>query len=154
MGVGSGIYKLLLVLHILSAIVGFGGVMLNGVHGAQAKKRPPNEGAAIVDSTIAVEKVAQMAIYAVFVFGVLLMIASDETWKLSHLWLTASVALYLVGVGLSHGVMKKNVTRMRDLLAAGGGPELAEVGKRIGTVAPILSLIVVSILTLMVWKPL
>ncbi len=154
MGVGSGIYKLLLVLHILSAIVGFGGVMLNGIHGSQARKRPAPEATAIVESTMAVGKVAEMAIYAVFVFGVLLMIAGDDTWKLSHLWLTASVLLYIAGMGISHAVMQKNTRRMRDVLAAGGGPELAVLGKRLGTFGPVLSVIVVTILALMVWKPL
>ena len=33
MGINSGIYKLVLVLHILTAIVGFGAVLLNGIYG-------------------------------------------------------------------------------------------------------------------------
>ena len=35
-GVNSGIYKFLLVLHILTAIVGLGGVMLNGLYAAMS----------------------------------------------------------------------------------------------------------------------
>lgn len=154
MGVESGIYKLFLVLHILSAIVGFGGVMLNGIHGAQAKKRPGAEAVAIIDSTLAVGKVAQAAIYGVFVFGILLVVTSDDAWKFSHLWLSLSMGLYIVAVGLSHGVMAKNVRRMRELMASGGGPEMASVGKRIGMVGGVLNLMVVAILALMIWKPL
>ena len=36
---GSGLYKFLLVCHILAAIVGIGAVMLNGLYAAQAQKR-------------------------------------------------------------------------------------------------------------------
>ena len=44
-GLNSGIFKLLLVLHILSAIVGLGAVMLNGLYAAQSQKRPVRLGA-------------------------------------------------------------------------------------------------------------
>ena len=39
-GLNSGIFKALLVLHILSAIFGFGGVVLNGLYAAQSQQRP------------------------------------------------------------------------------------------------------------------
>ena len=166
MGVESGIYKALLVLHILMAIVGFGGVLLNGLHGMQAKKRKGREGLAIIESTIAVSKVAQNFIYAVFVSGVLLVIVSDDTWKFSHLWLSLSMGLYIVAMGISHGVVQKNVKRMRDLMAeladgpppAGGPPpqvaEMERRGKTVGMASMALDVILVTILALMVWKPL
>ena len=37
-GLNSGIYKFLLVLHLIAVVVGFGGVMLNGVYAARAKR--------------------------------------------------------------------------------------------------------------------
>ena len=46
----SGIYRTVLVLHILCAIVGFGSVMLNAVYGAESKKRPGPEGIAVFDA--------------------------------------------------------------------------------------------------------
>ncbi|HVF74172.1 MAG TPA: DUF2269 family protein [Acidimicrobiales bacterium] len=166
MGVESGIYKVLLVLHILSAIIGFGGVMLNGLYGAQAKKRKGTEGLAVLESTIGVSKVAQKFIYAVFVFGLLLIVTSDETWKFSQLWLSASMGLYIVAVGISHAVVAKNVGRMRDLMAemaagpppAGGPPpqaaEMERRGKTVAAASMVLDVILVTILVLMVWKPL
>jgi len=165
-GVESGIYKFLLVLHILSAIVGFGGVILNGLHGAQAKKRKGTEGLAIIESTIGVSNVAQKFIYAVFVLGILLIITSDETWKFSQVWLSASMGLYIVAVGISHGVVSKNVHRMRDLMAemAGGPPpvggpppqaaEMEQRGKKVAGASMVLDVILVTILALMIWKPL
>ena len=170
MGVDSGIYKFLEVLHILAAIVGFGSVMLNGIHGAQAKKRKGSDGLAIMDSTLAVNDVSQKLIYSVFVLGLLLVLVSDGTREFSHLWISASMGLYIVAVGISHGVLQKNVKRMRTLMAelaaagpppggapAGPPPQVAEMEQRGKTVAMssmLLDLILVAILALMVWKPL
>lgn len=166
MGIDSGIYKALLVLHILSAIVGFGGVFLNGVHGAQAKKRQGAEGLAITDSAIAVGNVAEKVIYLVFVFGIALVLTSDDTWKFSHLWVGLSMGLYILAVGLSHGVLMPNIHRMRALMAelvtaapAPGGPppqvaELEQRGKTVALVSTVLNLMLVVILSLMIWKPL
>lgn len=170
MGIDSGIYKSLEVLHILAAIVGFGSVILNGIHGAQAKKRKGSEGLAIVDSTLAVSDVAQKAIYAVFVLGILLVLVSDGTREFSHLWISASMGLYIVAVGFSHAVLQKNVKRMRTLmaeLAAGGPPpagaaagpppqvaELEQRGKTVAMSSMVLDVFLVAILALMVWKPL
>lgn len=170
MGIDSGIYKSLEVLHILAAIVGFGSVILNGIHGAQAKKRKGTEGLAIVDSTLAVSDVAQKAIYAVFVLGILLVLVSDGTHEFGHLWISASMGLYIVAVGISHAVLQKNVKRMRTLmaeLAAGGPPpagapagpppqvaELEQRGKTVAMSSMVLDVFLVAILALMVWKPL
>ena len=171
MGIDSGIYKLLLVLHILSAIVGFGGVMLNALYGLQARKRRGSEGLAIVEANYFVStQVAQRAIYLVFVFGVLLVLTSDEVWSFGDRWVNLAMGLYIVALGLSHGVLLPNVQRMQALMgelismgppppqgATSGPPpqavELENRGKTVGMVAAVNNLIVVTVLTLMVWKP-
>ncbi len=48
---GSDAYKIVLVLHILCAIIGFGAVFLNGLYGAQAAKYKGPEGLAITRRT-------------------------------------------------------------------------------------------------------
>lgn len=171
MGIDSGIYKTLLVLHVLAAIVGFGSVMLNGLYGHQAKKRKGPEGLAVVEANYFVStKAAEPAIYFVFVFGVLLVLTSDDAWSFGDLWVSLSMGLYVVAIGLSHGVLQPNVRRMKGLMAelialgppppqgATGGPppqavELEQRGKMVGIVGAALNLFVVVILALMIWKP-
>ena len=64
-GLNSGIYKFLLVLHIVAVVVGFGGVVLNGLYGARAKRAGGREGLAISETNFWItEKVAEPAIYA------------------------------------------------------------------------------------------
>ena len=46
-GSDDSLYGFLLLLHIVCAIVGFGAVVLNGLYGAESKKRPGPGGLAI-----------------------------------------------------------------------------------------------------------
>ncbi len=85
MGINSGIYKLVLVLHILTAIIGFGAVFLNGIYGQQARSRRGSEGLAISQANFLVSRIGQYFIYAVFIFGVLLVVLSDDVWELQRL---------------------------------------------------------------------
>ncbi|HEX2038995.1 MAG TPA: DUF2269 family protein [Acidimicrobiales bacterium] len=170
MGIDSGIYKTLLVLHILSAVVGFGAVMLNGLYGNEAKKRRGAEALAITDATVFVSRVAELFIYLVFVFGVLLVVAGDDAWSFGDLWVSLSMGLFVIAVGLSHGLLQPAVKRMRVLMAelvdmgppppqgATAGPppqavELEQRGRTVAVVGAVLNLTVVVILALMIWKP-
>jgi len=105
-GINSGIYKLVLVLHILCAIVGFGAVLLNGIYGQQARSRRGTEGLAITQANFLVSRIAQYFIYAVFVFGILLVVLSDKAWSFSDSWIVTAMVLYILGIGLSHGLRK------------------------------------------------
>jgi uncharacterized membrane protein len=169
-GINSGIYKFVLVLHILSAIVGFGAVLLNGIYGQQARSRRGSEGLAITEANFLVSRIAQFFIYAVFVFGVLLVVLSDKTWSFSDSWIVAAIVLYVLGIGLSHALLMPNVRRIiglqEELLAMGPPPaatagsqppaqviELEERGRLVGRVSAVLQLDLVLILMLMVWGP-
>lgn len=168
-GINSGIYKFVLVLHILCAIVGFGGVMLNGIYAAQAKKRQGPEGLAVTEANEFVSaRVAELFIYAVFVLGLILVAVSDKTWKFDQAWLSASMGLYIVGLGVAHGVLIRGTKRMvvlqRELVEAGPGaggqsgppPQAAEIdslSQRLAIFGAFNNVLVVVILFLMVWKP-
>ena len=170
MGINSGIYKLVLVLHILTAIIGFGAVFLNGIYGQQAKSRRGSESLAISQANFLVSRIGEYFIYAVFIFGVLLVVLSDDVWDFSDSWIVGAIVLYVLGLGLSHGLQQPNVRRMialQDELVAMGPPpagatagapppqviELEERGRRARIVGTALQLDLIVILMLMVWGP-
>ena len=170
MGINTGIYKLVLVLHILSAIIGFGAVFLNGIYAQQARSRRGSEGLAVTQANFLVSRIAEYFIYAVFVFGVLLVVLSDKVWSFGDSWISAAIVLYIIGIGLSHGLLTPNVKRIialqEELVAMGvpsaaapaGQPprqvvEIEERGRRVGIVSTVLQLDLVVILMLMVWGP-
>ncbi|MFP5318239.1 MAG: DUF2269 family protein [Acidimicrobiia bacterium] len=169
MGVNSGLYKFLLVLHLLAVIAGFGPTILAPAFGAQAKARKGREGLAIAEATFDVlSKYAEWIIYSVPILGILLVLVSDDAWQFSDTWISLSFLLYIVALGLVHAVHFKNLKRMNVLMAelaagpppgaGGGGPppqvaELEQRGKQVAMVGMILNLILVTIVVLMVWKP-
>jgi len=165
----SGLYKTTLILHILCAIVGFGAVMLNGIYGQQVKIRLQSgrakEALGAFEANEFVSKIGEYFIYAVFVFGFLTALQGDPFVKFDQTWLWLSMVIYIVALGISHAVLFPAVKRMGVLIKevadgpppVGGPPpqagELAEVGKKLGVVGPILNLMLVAVLFLMVWKP-
>ena len=160
MGVTSFAYRLVLLLHILSAIVGFGGVLLNGVYAARAKKRPPAEGLAVMEVNAFVSvKVAEIFIYLTAVFGLGLVGLSDKVWKFGQTWVWLAIVVYVVALGISHGLLmprvKKLLAGMKSAVSGGGAPpaELAKLEPQIGAISMALDLALVVILVLMIWKP-
>lgn len=169
MGVNSGLYKFIFVLHLLAVIAGFGPTILAPAFGAQAKARQGREGLAIAEATLdVISKYAEWIIYSVPIFGILLVLVSDDAIDFGDTWISASLTLYIVALGLVHAIHFKNLKRMNVLMAelaagpppgaAGGGPppqvaELEQRGKQVAMVGMILNVILVTIVALMVWKP-
>jgi uncharacterized membrane protein len=161
----SGLYKTLLVLHILVAIVGLGSVMLNGLYAAQSQKRPGPGGRAVSEANFFVSNIAEKFIYAIPIFGILLVLASDKAWKFSQTWIWLSLLIYVIAIGISHSVLIPGHKRINALLAemeqgpppAGGPPpqvvELQAIGKKMAPAGAALNVIVVIFLALMIWKP-
>ena len=165
MGYRENLYDLVLVLHVLAAIVGFGTVALNGVYGVTAKNTGGPGGLAITSANFKVSSIAAIFIYTVPVSGVLLVVLSDGIVEFGETWVWLSLALYVVSLGVSHGVLlpaaKRSLALQEELVAAGppaGGPppqaaELAALGKRLAMAGTFLNLMVVVIVSLMVFKP-
>jgi uncharacterized membrane protein len=162
---GSGLYKTLLVLHILTAIVGLGAVMLNGLYAAHAQRRPAAGGRAVSEANFAVSTIGEYFIYAIPIFGILLVVVGHPLWKFSQTWIWLSLVIYVVAIGISHSILIPGHKRINALLAeveqgpvpAGGPPpqavELQTIGKRMAAAGATLNVFVVIFLILMVWKP-
>ncbi|MFM7616789.1 MAG: hypothetical protein ACKO72_04925 [Actinomycetes bacterium] len=168
-GTESTLYQVVLILHILVAIVGIGTVMLNGLYGAESKKRPGPGGLAIAQANYRVSMVAENFIYAILVLGIILVWLSDGQWAFSQTWVWLSIVAFVVSLGVSHGVLLPRVRQMNALveeLAAGGPPPagapagpppqvamMEALGKQVGAASGVLHLMTVVLLYLMVFKP-
>jgi len=140
--------------------------MLNGLYAAQAQKRPGPPGRAVSESNFAVSGVAEKVIYTIPVWGILLVIASDKAWKFSDTFVWVALLLFVIAMGISHGVLIPGHKKINTLLAemeqgpppAGGpAPQVAQIedlGKRQAAAGMTLNLFVVVFLLLMVWHPL
>ena len=84
------------------------------------KKRRGPEALAIYEANYKVSKVGEYFIYAVFVLGLALVGMSDKVWKFSQTWVWLAIVLYLIALGLSHGVLFPAVKRMGVLMRRDG----------------------------------
>jgi uncharacterized membrane protein len=161
MGPGSGAYKFVLLLHLVSVVVGLGGVMLNGVYANLAAKGQGSEGVAISEANFAVSNIAEKLIYLIPIFGIGLVFMSDDVWSFSQTWVWLSLVVYVVAIGLSHSTLIPGHKRLNVLgrqLAAGQGgqaevDEMAAINKKMAPVGATLDLLAVVLIALMVWKP-
>ena len=165
----DGLSNILLLLHIVCAIMGFDAVYLNALYGQEIRKRPGPEGLAVFEANFRISKIAEYFIYAVFVFGfgvlALAKVGDEHIYKFSQTWIWLSIILYVVGIGISHGVLTPSVKKMgnlmREMIAAGppvGGPppqaaQMAELGKKVAAAGATLNVLLVIIVGLMIWKP-
>ncbi|MBV8297292.1 MAG: DUF2269 family protein [Acidimicrobiia bacterium] len=150
-------YRIVLALHLLAVIVGFGSVLLNGVYASKARRRGGAEGAAIAEANAEISfGVSMWFVYAIIIFGFALVGMSSKAIKFSQTWVWLSVALYVVIIGLVHGVHRPNVRRLDELMRQGTAGDREEMERRerlAATIGGVLIVLVVVVVFLMVLKP-
>jgi len=170
--IDSGAYKFTKVLHLLSVIAGLGVTFWYGVYGARAKKMGESGdamgSAGVADANFFVGSTAEKVIATIPVFGVALVFMSDDAWGFDQTWVWLSLTLFAIAFALANLVLLPLSRRMSELSrelasmgpppagASGPPPQVAQmdaVGKRLGAISGVLHLLLITILTLMIWKP-
>ncbi|HEY3810876.1 MAG TPA: hypothetical protein VGL49_05530 [Acidimicrobiales bacterium] len=159
-------YRVLVTLHLLCIIGGFGAVAYNALYVSLAQRRPGGVGtSAVLEVNALVSSLAELLIYAALLFGIGAVAASRSQVKFSQAWVSAAFAVYLVDVGILHGWIKPHQRRhtaiARQLEAAAPAPgspppqvaELQSLEKRVGFGWGAFNLLVVGAVYLMVFKP-
>ena len=165
MGIGSFPYNLLLVLHVVCVVVGFGAVSLNGLYVSRTRQLTVEQRLAVGETNLfASTKVAEWFVYLVPFWGFGLSGMAKESYPVHKPWVGGALLLWVVWVGLWHGVVRKGTRQMlaaeRELAAEPTvAPDDARValieatGRRLMPVYTVLNLLVVASIVLMVFKP-
>jgi uncharacterized membrane protein len=155
LGVGSTLYNLLLLLHILAAIVGFGGIALNSIYLARARALPGQQGHAVLEAnSFVTSKVSEMAIYATFLLGILVLVASDGVFEFSEGWVSAAFVVMIAMVGVIHGMIRPATRQLIALSGSGSGTgEAGALERRVTIGTGGINVLLVIALWLMIWKP-
>jgi uncharacterized membrane protein len=159
-------YRILVMLHLLCVIGGFGAVAYNGLYVSLAQRRPGAAGSsAVLEVNTLVSGLAELLIYAALVFGVGAVTASNSQIKFSQGWVSAAFAVYLVDIAILHGWIRRYQRRYTAVVrlvedarpAPGTRPlevaELEILERRVALGWGVFNLLVVAAIYLMVFKP-
>ncbi len=114
MGVTSTLYRIVELLHILAAIVGFGGLIAHGAYNANAFKGKASDAISVLRSTAGVSNIAMNAIYALFALGIALVALSDGFHGFGDPWVSASFVVWFAVVGISHGMVRPAIAALTE----------------------------------------
>ncbi|MGH3850373.1 MAG: DUF2269 family protein [Pseudonocardiaceae bacterium] len=145
-------YQVVLVLHLIAVIVGFGGLILART---RIRRVNPDEAASTLaaDALGATERWVEWFVYAVPVLGVVLVMLSEDHWHFSQAWIGLSLVTYLAALGLHQGILRPNAHRMLALANADEGTELVSRARKAKIFGVAFDALLVTAVALMVMKP-
>ena len=161
---GTG-FKVLVLLHVLCVVGGFGALAYNGLYVSLAQRRPAGGTGAVLDVNRMVSGLAEILVYAAVVFGIGAVGASHKTIGFGDAWVSAALAVAVVDIGILHGWIRPSQRRYAAVVqkletpAAAGESRQAEVDelrayeKRVGFGWGVFNLLVVGALYLMTFQP-
>lgn len=158
-------FNVLVLLHVLCVVGGFGAVAYNGLYASLARRRSGGGASAVIDTNILVSGLAEMLIYAALLFGIGAVTASHSMVKFSDAWVSAAFAVYLVEIGILHGWIRRHQRSYSGLVRAmeeatgrqpASGSDVAllhRLEKRVVAGWGVFNLLVVGAVYLMVFRP-
>jgi uncharacterized membrane protein len=149
--------ELLLLLHIGSAIIGFGPTFSFALLGPMAAKTGGPQALGILKGMHKIEtNMVRPAIGVQLITGILLI--TEAGWDqdfFSHTWLWLAIVLFVITAALALTRQIPTGAKMIELAESGKAetPEFEALGKRSATLGPILTGMLLVIIILMVLKP-
>jgi hypothetical protein len=139
-------YKLVLLLHIFSVIVAFAPTMVWPIVRVQARKR----GAAVPADLTGQSAVNDAIVHGpaailAGVFGILLVVLSDEAWEFSQMWISIAFVVWFAMIGVVYGLLVPSGRK------AAAGDEGA--ASKLPMYTGFLHLLLFVMLVVMIWKP-
>ncbi len=114
MGTDSALYEIVLLVHIVAVIVGFGGVITHGAYNSKAFRGSGKTAGELLTATKDVTNIAHYAIYAVLPLGIVLVAISDKTFTFADPWVSASFVIWFLMVGAAHGAVRPAVAKLAE----------------------------------------
>jgi hypothetical protein len=157
------LFRLLLLVHVASAIVGFGALVGQSVAVARLRRFDGVEAYAVARANYAQVRVGEKFLYLLAVAGVAAVATSDGRIGFDEAWLMIAGGVYLATLAVLHGVI---APARRQLLVVLGGlagepvsgeapqrVDLGPLGRRLSLGGALVDLLLVAALVLMIWQP-
>jgi hypothetical protein len=154
----GALYSVLLVLHVVCAVVGFGAVVLTGVQAGRARRGPSAPGADSVRRYFrpGVNWVGR-SIYGVPVLGFASIAASGGAWRVGDGFVISGLVLWLASAVAAELVAWPGERRIQVMVSSGwddgGAVELDRECRRVAAAAALLAGLFVIAVVVMVARP-
>lgn len=161
----TSLYRVLVFGHVACAIVGFGALALEAVVTGRLDRFDQADAYAVARASYtSIVKVAEKFLYALPVFGIGAVLASDGQISFGTLWVSLSFVVFIAALGVLHGILNPARRRMLVLLGGLAGAkvtgavveapsELIGLGRRLRLGNALLNLTLALALVLMIWQP-
>ncbi|HMC39786.1 MAG TPA: hypothetical protein VKI19_09000 [Acidimicrobiales bacterium] len=164
---GTG-FKVLVLLHVLCVIGGFGSLAYNALYMSLAQRRARGGTSAVLEVNRMVSGLGEALVYGAVLFGIGAVGASHKAIGFGDAWVSAALAVVVVDIGILHGWIRPNQRRYSVLVdkleAPLAGAETVEsrqpdVGvlqsleKRVGFGWGVFNALVIGAVYLMVFQP-
>lgn len=160
------LFQIFLFLHILCVVGGFGGLAYRALALDLARRRGAVSTAGVLDVYGQISIVAEVLIYGVFVFGIATLAAANNSSEFHKPWLPIAIGVYVVMMGLLHGLVRPAEKRYRKALLElaetpamappARPPQLEEMDslyRRIGAGMGGFNVLLLAALYLMIFRP-
>jgi uncharacterized membrane protein len=155
----GALYTVLVVLHVLCAVIGFGAVVLTGVQASRARHGPHSRGAESVRRYFRPgANLAGRSIYGVPVFGFASIAASGGEWHTGDGFVVVGLLLWLASAVAAELVVWPAERRLQIIVTqawgeVGSAAELDRVSRRVAALAASVTGIFVVAVVVMVARP-
>lgn len=159
-------FQVFVLLHLICVVGGFGGVIYRAFALDAARRKGDAATAGVLDVYGQVSVIAEILIYGVLVFGVAAVAAEHNNSLFHRPWLPVAIGVYVVMVGVLHGMVRPSEKRYRAVLLElaqtepvpppARPPQLAELDRlyrRLGAGMGLFNVLLLAALYLMVFKP-
>lgn len=151
----SGWYQAVLVVHLVGAVVGFGGSALGTVMLRRAWTDGPDAAGVVRRSfDFASNRLTDLAAYIAGIAG-LVAVLIDDRWDLRQGWVTTAFILYFAWAGIAHGALRPTSAKLAEALEAGDdrADDALRLRRRAEMWAMASNLVIVAAIAVMVTKP-
>jgi hypothetical protein len=158
-------FKVLLFLHVLCVIGGFGALAYNALYMNLAQRRAGGGTGAVIEVNRLVSGLAEMLVYAALLFGIGAVSAGHPSIGFGDAWVSAALGVYLADVALLHAWIRPRQRGYADVVGRLEAPPVQGVS-RDGDVAELkklerqvsfgwaaFNILVVGAVYLMVFQP-
>lgn len=155
----SGDYKIALFLHILAVVLAFGPTFGYALFFSTAPQYPRAVPAILTGIQRCDRYLVQPGMIVLLLAGIYLLIASDDAWSGSDVFVTVGFLAIITLFGLQHAFFRPQTAKAKELaerdLEKGEefSPEFEAISERLSNVGKLAGLIVVVTIFFMTYKP-